>query len=162
MRSKILLGAAVMAAALCVGACAGGDKKPALELDKTELTLSVGETAELRLVSPEEKAVSLAVTLEYVWTSSAPDTVSVEANGETAVLSALAEGTATVTVTKGEEVIGTCAVTVVLPPLYYSVPEGTIVVRKGRVVTVHADVPDALAESCVWESSDPSIATVEH
>ena len=172
MKLKFLLpiAAFVAAAALTVSACTGdgGGKKPSLVLDQTELALTVGQTATLHLMEPAPAVASLSaegsdLMTEYVWTSSAPEIASVEATGTEAAVTAVAAGNATITVKYGETILGTCAVTVSEPfePFLYSVPEGKLVVRKGAVVSVRAGVADDVAEQCVWETSDASVATVE-
>ena len=74
-----------------------------LSLDKTEVALNVGESAELTVSGADGG---------YTWQSSAPEIISVDENGK---ITAAAAGTATVTVTaEGADPV-TCEVTVAAP-----------------------------------------------
>ena len=74
-----------------------------LSLDKTELTLNVGEGAQLTASGAEGS---------YTWQSSDPDIVSVDENG---AITAAAAGTATVSVTAEGAASAACEVTVAEP-----------------------------------------------
>lgn len=66
-------------------------------LDRDELTLAVGDSAELNAILDPENS-----TQELVWTSSDENIAVVEGNGTKGVITAKAEGTVTITVTCGD------------------------------------------------------------
>lgn len=66
-------------------------------LDRNELTLAVGDSAELNAILDPENS-----TQELVWTSSDENIAAVEGNGTKGVITAKAEGTVTITVTCGD------------------------------------------------------------
>lgn len=146
----------IAAVALSLCACGGGGKAT---LNKTELTLGVGSRETLTLVWEKGEGDESA---EYRWESSDEAIVTTAAEGESATVIAVAEGTAVVTVYEGEKALASCNVTVVGSPLSVTVPEGRLVVRNNATVTVRAKSLTPLTEEYTWESSDTSVATVEY
>lgn len=125
-------------------------------LDETSLTLKEGETATLTATVLPDNATDNTVT----WTSSDTDVATV-ADG---VVTAIAEGAATITAKAGEK-SATCSVTVT------PVPVKTVTIAKpnqttykvGETVALTASVnSDATVadKEIVWSSSDDAIATV--
>ena len=162
MKKKYLLPLVLTcAAAIALAACGGSNNDPVL--DKKELTLCVGAQETLTLVLENKDGTTSAVgeSVEYTWKSSNEDVVTVEAEGATATVTAVADGNAVVTVYDGKTELSKCTVTVVTSPLSVTVPEGKLVVRNNTTVTVRAKSITALTGEYVWESSDPTIATVE-
>ena len=107
-------------------------------LDKTTLSLEVGDTAQLTATVAPDNATNKGVT----WNSSAPGVATVDTSGK---VTAVSVGTATITVTtKDGEKTATCTVTVekpytpppYIPPTYaVTVPEttgGTVEVSPSR------------------------------
>ena len=161
MKKKYLLPIVLTcAAAIALAACGGSDGPV---LDKKELTMSVGAQETLTLVVENKDGTTSAVgeSVEYTWKSSNEEVLTVEAEGATATVTAVAEGSAVVTVYDGNKELSKCTVTIVLSPLSVTVPEGRLVVRNNTTVTVRAKSITALTGEYVWESSDPTIATVE-
>lgn len=156
----VLLGAAGVALAGC-----GGSSKQAV-LDKEELTVCVGmqETLTLSWVDKDGNAVAEGDAVEYRWESSSTNIVTVEAEGNKATVTAVAEGEAVVTVYDGKTKLATCSVTTVASALSFaqSVPEGKLVLRKDATVSVKVKSLTELTGEFVWESSDTSIGTVEY
>ncbi len=132
-------------------------------LDKDSLTLTEGNTAQLTATVKPDNATNKNVT----WTSS-DETVATVTDG---LVTALKEGTATITVTTEDgSKTATCAVTVTAATvpvtgvtlsqtqasLYYN--------RTPNTLTLTATVaPDnATNKAVTWTSSNPSVATVEN
>lgn len=166
MKRKILLLLSLVAA-LCCLLCACGEEKvpvdppdPGLTLDRTSLTLTVGEEGRLTVAFEGDKTV--------VWTVSDETVVSVEADGAQATVKGLKEGTATVSVSCGE-LIAACTVTVKQSPLSVFLPDGPtgslkngrLVLVKNAVATVKAISEVALEGEPEWKVSDEEIASVE-
>ena len=154
----ILVGAAAISLAAC-----GGSNGPVL--DKTELTMSVGEQETLSLVWADGSgdAATEGDAVEYRWESSNTEVVTVEADGAKATVTAVAEGNAVVTVYEGNKKLSSCSIKTVFSPLSVTVPEGKLVVRNGQVVTVRAKSLIPLDEDKYeWTVSEPDYATVEN
>ena len=152
MKKRFLLPFILLLAVL-LSLCACGEKET--KLDKTELALGIGEQSTLTIETSAK---------ELTWKSSDEAVVTVEANGKTATLTALAEGEAVITVESGGETLASCSVTVTaFLSFATTVPEGKLVLRKDQVISVpvksYAPLPQ---EDYVWESSDTTIATLEY
>ena len=152
----------VGAAALSLAAACGSSTEPVL--DKTELTMSIGATETLTLswVDGSGNAVAEGEAIEYRWESSNETVVTVKGKGNTATLTAKAEGDAVVTVYDGSKELASCSVKSVVSPLVITVPEGRLVMRNGESATVRVKSLIPLTGEYEWESSDTSIATVEY
>ena len=139
--------------------CACGEEIPpeiSYTLDKTELTLIVGEEGTLTAApSGEEEG-------QFIWTSENTAVATVSGEGLTASVTAVAEGKTTITFKVGETEKCRCSVTVLKTPVKCNVPSGRIVVRKNSVVTVKAWIAENLPGPVTWECSDESICTVEY
>lgn len=144
--------AALLGVALLFCACSA---KPQAVLDKTQLTLKTGARETLTLTGAEG---------DLTWSSSDETVVTVEGEGETVEAVARGVGSAEITVTCGDETIATCSVTVEKSTLSVFLPENPnlLVLKRNMTATVKAYSETALSEDPVWESSDPSIATVEY
>ena len=132
-----------------------------VSLDKTEVELvAAGETATLAATVAPADATNKAVT----WASSNPAVATVE-NG---VVTAVANGTATITVTTVDGgKTATCAVTVDIPPVDVtgvSLNRDTLTVREGRtstLLTATVAPANATNKNVTWASEDETIATVD-
>jgi uncharacterized protein YjdB len=132
-----------------------------LVLDKETLELEAGKTGGLTAtISPSD-----ATNLNVVWTSS-DETVATVANG---VVTAVAEGTATITATSAEnaEIKDTCIVTVtpaVVAVESITLDQETLSLVLGTDSTITATVLPANASNkeLTWESSDTDVVTVEN
>ena len=101
MKKKLTLIAVLAITAMLFVSCDKTLKIESIELDKTELTLEVGETEDIdATVVPE--------TDDLTWTSDAEAVATVSSRGK---VTAIAEGTANIKVTAGD-VSATCVVTV--------------------------------------------------
>ena len=126
-----------------------------ITLDKTEANIEKGKTLELKAtVNPED------TTDKLVWTSDDKNVATVDENG---VVTAVAPGTAKITVTAGK-VSASCDVTVVISmtgiELDKTEAEGYI----GGTVQLTATVKpeDTTDDTTVtWKSSDEEVATVD-
>ncbi len=162
-----------MAAMLCASAfiafsCDDDDEKPAdiavtgVTLDKPTLSLAVGETAELvATVAPSD-----ATNKNVKWESSTPAVATVSNTGK---VTAVAEGTATVTVTTLDgDFKAKCEVTVTgsgpVGPTVTGVTldKPTLELVAGETATLVATVApdDAADKSVTWSTSAPAVATV--
>lgn len=132
-------------------------------LDETELELEEGKTAILIATVKPENATDKTVT----WTSSNDEVATVN-NG---TVTAVSEGTATITATAGEKT-ATCTVTVkaaTVPVTEVTIKVGdnasdTATMTAGEELELTATVlPDTATDKGVtWESSDNSVATVSN
>ena len=126
-----------------------------LILNKTSLTLSVGNTEQLTATIKPDNA-----TYVPVWSSSDESVARVDENGK---VFAVSPGTAIITAAAGSK-RATCTVTVRGPAKVVGItlPE-TLVLRTGRTETlVPSIIPyDAANKNVSWRSSDSSVATVD-
>ncbi len=124
-------------------------------LDKTVLSLSVGETATLTATVTPDNASDKVV----VWTSSV-GTVAKVVNGQ---VTALKSGTTTITAKCGGKA-AYCVVTVIVPVSSVALDRNDLMLPVGDAVTLVATVkPDnATSKSVKWSSTDESVATVNN
>ncbi len=135
-------------------------------IDFTEKTLEEGESVTLTVTFTPENTTDKTV----VWTTSDPEVATVDENG---VVTAVGEGSATITATCGE-VSATCQVTVNKPePIEPPVPpvvnaesvtlsDEAITLEEGDTATLTATVsPDDTTDKTIeWSSSNPLVASV--
>lgn len=131
-----------------------------VRLDKSDLTMSIGDTDELvATVLPED-----ADNMKVVWTSSDPTVATVSDNGE---VHALKVGSTTIRATSDEngEIAATCAVTVMekkvpVTSVKINSPATQLDINKTMQLSVTVLPADATNKSVAWTSSAPSVATV--
>lgn len=171
---SILRRAATIACVFALAACDGtniiddgGEEPPAtvavtgVTLDKTELIMVEGAEETLQADVQPEDATDKSVT----WSVDKPEVASVE-NG---VVTAIAEGTATVTVktTDGNHT-ATCTLTVnrQVPPevavtgVELDKTELTLVVGASEMLTATISPSDATNKNVTWSSSNPAAVSV--
>lgn len=142
---SVLATVAVALVAVVFAACGGGTVT--VELSKTSIELTVGETETLVATTSDGSAVT--------WSSSDADVASVSSRG---LVTAQGEGTATITAKSGEAT-ATCSVKVNAKEVVtISGLDATATVERGETVTLAATASDGSA--IVWASGDPQIATV--
>ena len=126
-----------------------------ITLDKTTLSLAVGESATLTATVKPDDATDKAVT----WSSSDESVVKVDNGKVTAVKS----GKATVTAKCGGKT-AECVVTVTVPVSSITLDKTTLSLAIGESATLIATVKpdDATDKTVVWSSSDESIAKVDN
>jgi len=140
-------------------------KVTGVTLSSGSLSLEVGGSATLSAIVSPDNATNKKVT----WSSSNPSV----ANVSDGVVTAVAEGSATITVTTEDgEFSASCSVTVEdnTPPVISVSVTGvtlsapSLEVQIGHTATLTATVApdDATDKSVTWTSSDPAIATVEN
>ena len=128
-------------------------------LNQSSLSLAPGNTAQLVATVSPENANDKSLT----WTSSNEGVVTVDENGN---ITALKEGTATITVTtKDGGYTATCTVTVskgVVAVTGIGFANNTATVITNYTITLKATISpsDATNKNITWSSSDTSIATV--
>ncbi len=129
-------------------------------LNKSETTLVVGGEETLTATVTPDNAADKSVT----WESSDPTVATVE-NGK---ITALKAGTTTITVkTTDGEFTATCTVTVNPAPVAVTgvtlnKDETTLTVGGEETLTATVAPDNATDKSVTWESSDPTVATVEN
>ena len=134
-----------------------------VSLDKTNLKLTEGETAQLTATVLPETATNRNVT----WSSNAPGVATVDSSGK---VTAVAPGTATITVTTEDgNKTATCAVTVAAA----TVPVTGVTLSQTQASLYCNRTPDTLAltarvapdnatnKAMTWTSSDSAVATVD-
>jgi len=129
-----------------------------VSLDKTSLSLTEGESATLAATVKPDNATNKTVS----WSSSNASVATVDANGK---VTAVAEGTATITAKAGDKT-ATCTVTVkkkVVAVSSVSLDKTSLELTVGETATLVATViPDRATEKTVsWSSSSSSVATVD-
>ena len=124
-------------------------------LDKTSLTLAVGETAQLTATVKPDNATDKTVT----WTSSDESVAKVDNGRVTAVKS----GNASITAKCGDKT-AECAVTVTVPTNSVTLDKTSLSLAVGETAQLTATVkPDnATDKSVIWTSSDESVAKVDN
>lgn len=132
--------------------------KQGLAVDKKSVTLTAGETGQLRAVALPDNGGSGD---ELIWQSSNPAVVTVEGG----TLTAMQAGTADITVTSATygELSATSAVTVlpgVVTATGVTVDATTITKRKPTTVTATVVPSDAPDRALVWTTDNPAVATV--
>lgn len=122
-------------------------------LDQSAVTMLPGgeETLSVSFNHPFSRAVT--------WSSSNPETVSVNENGE---LKALKVGTAVISASLENGSISKAEVTVELPITAIEIEKALYKIKPGssKALEVITDPLDSM-EEFIWESSDPAIATVD-
>ena len=129
-----------------------------VSLDKTSVSLNVGESVTLAATVKPDNATIKTVS----WSSSNASVASVDASGK---VSAVAEGTATITAKAGDKT-ATCSVTVtkkVVAVESVTLDKSSLELNEGETVTLTATVkPDNASDKTVtWSSSKTSVATVD-
>ena len=129
-----------------------------VSLDKTSVSLNVGESVTLAATVKPDNATNKTVS----WSSSNASVASVDASGK---VSAVAEGTATITAKAGDKT-ATCSVTVtkkVVAVESVTLDKSSLELNEGETVTLTATVkPDNASDRTVtWSSSKTSVATVD-
>jgi uncharacterized protein YjdB len=129
-----------------------------ITLDKSSLELNEGETATLVATVKPDNATNKTVT----WSSSRTSVATVDANGK---VTAVAEGTATITAQAGDKT-ATCTVTVkknVVAVESVTIDKSSLELTEGETATLVATVkPDnATNKTVTWSSSNQSVATVD-
>lgn len=126
-------------------------------LDKTELSLPVGETGTLTATVQPDTATDKTVT----WASDDQTVATVDQSG---TVTAVAPGTATVTATTADgSHTARCVVTVTRPVTGVTLDKTTLSLFTGNTETLTAAVQpaDATNRDVTWSSSDETVATVD-
>lgn len=141
--------------AMVLGACSKKAQLTIQDADKT-LALHIGDTVNVTPVLTEG--------FKLTWTSSNQSVVTVvpATNTLSAVISAVGEGSATITVAvDGKDVTATISVTVVKPdPTLVSITGAGTVAIGGTLQLTGAVLPSTANQTLVWSSSSVATATV--
>ena len=124
-----------------------------ITIDKTVISLAVGETTQLTATVKPDDATDKNVT----WTSS-DEKVAKVANGK---VTAVKSGNATITAKCGEKT-AECTVTVTVPVGFITLDKAAISLAVGETAQLTATVKpdDATDKNVTWTSSDESVAKV--
>ena len=125
-----------------------------VELNESQITLNKGDTYNLIMsVTPDD------FTDAVTWKSTDTDVVTVT---ETGVIKAVGTGTATIKLTVGN-VSTSCRITVLQPVTSISLDRSSISLDSADNYQLSAYIYPSTAsnKNVVWESSDPSVATVD-
>ena len=135
----------------------GGEEQATIVLSQTEVVMTQYDIFALSARMSDNSEVT------FTWASSAEDIVSVDGG----VLTALKEGTATITVSYGGQSV-TCAVTVEKSNYYPAMvlSQDTAKVKSGEYITAYADVTfmgQSVSDmpAVTWTADDSSIVKVE-
>ncbi|MGI6173713.1 MAG: Ig-like domain-containing protein [Christensenellales bacterium] len=123
------------------------------ELSETALTLAVGNKKQLSVTVTPAGANAKAK-----WTSSSKKVATVSEKG---VVTAKANGTATITAALKGGVVAKCTVTVGLAPTSVSLSQAKASLKAQATLTLKASVkPSGVSQSVTWSTSNRYIATV--
>ena len=125
-----------------------------VELNESQITLNKGDTYNLIMsVTPDD------FTDAITWKSTDTDVVTVT---ETGVIKAVGTGTATIKLTVGN-VSASCLITVLQPVTSISLDRSSISLDSADNYQLSAYIYPSTAsnKNVVWESSDPSVATID-
>ena len=132
-----------------------------ITLSQSSETMTEGETMNLTATVNPDDATDKSIT----WSSSNTNVASVDANGK---VTAMAEGTATITATAndGSGVKASCEVTVekkVILVNQITLSQTTATLTEGETITLTATVTpdDATDKSITWSSSNTNVASVD-
>jgi uncharacterized protein YjdB len=124
-------------------------------LDKTSLSLAVGETVQLTATVKPDDATDKSVA----WTSS-DESVATVANG---MVTAVKAGNATVSAQCGGKT-AKCIVTVIVPVTSVTLDKSSLTMAVGETSVLTATIkPDNATDKTIsWSSSDPSVVKVDN
>lgn len=129
-----------------------------IKLDQTELELYNGDVATLKATILPEDANNKTLS----WSSSNPQVATVDENG---VVTAIAAGTATITVAATDEsgIETTCKVTVLqhVESVTLSRTSGSMYVGEAKALTATVLPENAANKTVIWSSSNTAVATVD-
>lgn len=127
-----------------------------ISLNQPTLDLGLGNSVTLTPTFTPADATNRDVT----WESSNEAAVTVDANGK---ITAVGDGSATITVTSKLGYTDTCVVTVVVPVTGVTLDKTSLTLEEGQTDTLTATVePDeADNKNITWSSSDETVATVD-
>ena len=125
-----------------------------LEIAPSQLTLGSGDSMALKAVMPEGQDSTL------VWANTDPEVAAVDASG---LLSAVAPGTATITVRSYNDLESSCAVTVLAAPTRVELVPSRAMrsIDEGSVQLQLRFGAEGEGGRCTFRSSDEAVATVD-
>jgi len=124
-----------------------------IKLGLKKTTLTIGETKQLTATLTKSSACTLT------WYSSSPNIVDVD---DTGLLTALGEGTCTITARTHNGLTAECAVTVELPaPAEIDLITDTVTVYMGETASILYTLEGGYNETVAWSINDESIAIID-
>ena len=126
-----------------------------VELDKTEIALTKGETFKLNATVKPDNASETTV----IWTSADEAVAKVDQSGE---VTAMGAGSTVITASAGEK-SADCTVTVTVPVESVALdrPGATMATGETLILTATVLPEDATDKSLTWASTNPDIADVD-
>ena len=133
--------------ATCTVTVPAPSSKPSISLDRSNVTLAVGDTITLKAAKPKG--------VDVTWSSSDKSVATVSGGKVTAVAPGTAKITAKITC-DGKDYTATCTVTVPAPSI--SLDRSRVTLAVGDTITLKATKP--AGADVTWSTSDKSVATV--
>lgn len=139
------------------GSSSGGVDAKSISLNKTSISLTVGNTSTLSVTFNPSDTTNKTIS----WYSGNALVAKVNNNG---VVTAMAAGTTTITAMTSNGVKATCTVTVsAIAPSSITLNKSSAEIIKGATVTIKATIAPSNADQTVtWTSSDSGVATVSN
>ena len=157
MKKRIWL-LSILLACLAFVLCACGGEKLTDTLDQPSGKLKVEATVKLRVELSEPGA-------EFSWSVSDDTILAIDAGINTAKITGLKEGTASVYIMSGKKILAQCDITVTAPvkdKISVLLPTGKLILKsRGKQATVKALIDESLTGDVVWTCSDPEVLTIE-
>lgn len=139
------------------------NKASNISFNHNNLDLLIGETVTLKaIITAEGNNIGVGIVTKLIWKSSDESVATVSNDGE---VSALSEGTATITVTDTESgLTAKCNVTVTSIPVTNITCPKSLKMMVGESVQIKATItPEGATNKTVaWTSSNPAVATVDN
>lgn len=132
-----------------------GTMAQSVELNKTSLTLGIGETFDLNSTVP-----SGTVAYYRAYSTSNAEVAAVTESG--GIITAKKQGTATITCTLANGVKATCSVTVKTLATSLTLNKSSLTIKVGQTFDFNSSVPSGTAAYYrAYATSDPSVASIE-
>lgn len=137
---------------LCVfGVSCGGGAK--LALDKTEVLLQTGDTAEIKATNADNSVLE--------WSVEDGQIASIVVGENKVDVTALKIGTTVIRVKVDGKIAATCKLTVEAKDFYVNLPQNRLVLKKNQEASVKVLYSGRFTETLTWTSSDETVATVK-
>lgn len=144
--------AVLLSLLLCVfGASCGSGTK--IALDKTEISLQTGDTAEIQATNRDNGVLEWSIGDEQI--------ASIVVGENKIDVTALKPGTTVICVKVGGKIAATCKLTVEAKDFYVNLPQNCLVLKKNQEASVRILYSGTFTDTLTWTSSDETVATVK-